>query len=154
MKHRATVLCVRDGRVLLVAKRWGRWAFPGGTCKTNESLSQAAARELAEETRIVTYRVEYLIQFWGARTRHFVFAASLPPFVEAAPANEISRCKWVRLRDLKRTSASISTKGIAHYLLTVRRRPPIGPTLHGASGYPVPGVAEPHDVSHKTCMTS
>jgi hypothetical protein len=30
MKDRATVLCIRDGRVLLVARARSRWALPGG----------------------------------------------------------------------------------------------------------------------------
>ncbi|SEK05556.1 NUDIX hydrolase [Paraburkholderia diazotrophica] len=120
MKHRATVLCIRQDCLLLVAKRGGRWAIPGGRRKRDEVLSRAAARELCEETQLTAYRVDYLFQFWGAHTRHFVFAAQLSPGAEARPDNEIARCRWVKLRDVSRLPASIPTKAIVQYLLRSR----------------------------------
>lgn len=30
IKDRATVLCLRSGRILLVRKKSGKWNFPGG----------------------------------------------------------------------------------------------------------------------------
>jgi len=117
MKHRATVLCIREDRILPVARERGRWAFPGGRCKPREALSQAAVRELFEETQLAVACTDDLFQFWGAHTRHFVFVARLSPAAEARPVNEIARCRWVKLRGVKNLPASIVTKAIADYLL-------------------------------------
>ncbi|HYS68514.1 MAG TPA: NUDIX domain-containing protein [Paraburkholderia sp.] len=52
MRHGATVLCVRANRILLVVKSNGRWALPGGRCKTGEPAHAAVIREPAEETQL------------------------------------------------------------------------------------------------------
>ena len=59
MKRRATVICERDGQVLLVARARGRWAFPGGRVKPSEELTDAAVRELREETGLDAVDVRY-----------------------------------------------------------------------------------------------
>lgn len=42
------------GRVLLIQQPWAEgWMLPGGARKPDESLAEAAARELAEETSVV-----------------------------------------------------------------------------------------------------
>ncbi|BCQ22353.1 NUDIX domain-containing protein [Caballeronia sp. NK8] len=117
MKRRATVICERDGRVLLVARARGRWAFPGGRAEPGEEFSDAAVRELKEETGLDAVHVRYAFQFRGLQTRHFVFIARVGPEAEPVPANEIARCKWCRLEELRRMEASIPTKGIAEIFL-------------------------------------
>ncbi|MDR5763191.1 NUDIX hydrolase [Caballeronia sp. LZ035] len=117
MKRRATVICERDGRVLLVARATGRWAFPGGRIETAEEPADAAGRELQEETGLAALQVRYAFQFRGLRTRHFVFIASVEADATAVPSNEIARCKWIRLKELRSVEASIPTKGIAEIFL-------------------------------------
>ncbi|MFM0196144.1 NUDIX domain-containing protein [Paraburkholderia strydomiana] len=121
MKRRATVICERDGRVLLVARARGRWAFPGGRVKPGEDLANAAIRELSEETGLESERARYAFQFRGLRTRHFVFIARVDIKSDPVPANEISRCKWCRLDELRRIQVSIPTKGIAEIFLRKAR---------------------------------
>ncbi|WP_087135210.1 NUDIX hydrolase [Caballeronia arationis] len=112
MKHRASVVCARNGRILLVRKRRGRWALPGGRRKIDESLSSTATRELLEETRIAALAVHYLFEFWGAATRHYVFVADFSTDAVAEPSSEIWQCQWVGFDEVQRLAASISTKGI------------------------------------------
>jgi 8-oxo-dGTP diphosphatase len=125
MKHRATVLCLRANRILLVARSNGRWALPGGRCKAGEPVSAAAARELLEETRMTDVPLRYIFEFWGIRTRHYVFAAHIPDDVEPIPGNEISRCRWVSVKDINSAWVSVSTRGIVQILL--EESSPVGP---------------------------
>ena len=53
MKERATILCIRDNRILLVARQRSRWALPGGKLRRDEAPHEAALRELEEETMLV-----------------------------------------------------------------------------------------------------
>lgn len=78
MKDRATVLCIRDGRVLLVARARSRWALPGGRIRRDEAPVDTARRELEEETGLVAMELTYLFQFGGLGTLHNVFLAGVP----------------------------------------------------------------------------
>lgn len=63
------IFCIKEGRlrVLLVKRRYapyqGRWAIPGGFVKEEESLEQAALRELEEETGVKDVFLEQLYTF-------------------------------------------------------------------------------------------
>ncbi|HGL6713915.1 MULTISPECIES: NUDIX domain-containing protein [Burkholderiaceae] len=63
MKRRATVICERNGNVLLVARERGRWAFPGGRQKAGEDIASTAIRELDEETGLQVSNNHYLFRF-------------------------------------------------------------------------------------------
>ena len=57
----------RDGKVLLVERAKppkGIWAFPGGHVELGETLEEAAARELQEETGM-TARLQSLLGLYG-----------------------------------------------------------------------------------------
>ncbi|WP_413657899.1 NUDIX hydrolase [Paraburkholderia phenoliruptrix] len=121
MKQRATVICERDGNVLLVARERGRWAFPGGRQKIGEDIASTAIRELGEETGLQVSSSHYLFQFRGLRTRHFVFIVRLTNESEPVPSNEIARCRWVKPQELAKLDTSIPTKGIAEIFLRQSR---------------------------------
>ena len=80
MKERATVLCVRDNRILLVASERSRWALPGGRIRRAEAPHQAALRELEEETMLVANELFYLFQFLDFNRRHIVFFADVAKY--------------------------------------------------------------------------
>jgi 8-oxo-dGTP diphosphatase len=56
LRHVVTdVICTKDGKILLVKRaahllEGGKWAFPAGYVDRDETVMQAAARELHEET--------------------------------------------------------------------------------------------------------
>jgi 8-oxo-dGTP diphosphatase len=112
MKERATIVCTRDDKVLLVARTRSRWSLPGGTVKRTESPFDAARRELEEETSLVTSGLIYLFQFGGLNKRHHVFLASLPQHALAEPRNEISRCRWFHPTKVSTLITSIPTREI------------------------------------------
>jgi 8-oxo-dGTP diphosphatase len=112
MKDRATVLCVRDDRILLVARDRSRWALPGGRIRRDEAPHEAASRELEEETTLIADELMYLFQFNGFNTQHHVFFAEVGPHLVAQPSNEIARCKWFAPVKIATLSASVPTRGI------------------------------------------
>jgi 8-oxo-dGTP diphosphatase len=121
LKKRATVICRRGKRILLVARSQSKWALPGGILKRGEHLSDAALRELKEETRLSGKSAKYLFDFRGKQKHHHVFSCDIPTRAKARPSNEISKCRWVHLDDLARLMTSGPTTGIVK-LMGQRRR--------------------------------
>jgi 8-oxo-dGTP diphosphatase len=78
MQHRisAGALVMKDNRILLVRHQkpgvYDFWVAPGGGVVGNESLAQAAAREVKEESglSVEPTRPVYLEEFFDAHTRH------------------------------------------------------------------------------------
>ncbi|MGE8406353.1 MAG: NUDIX domain-containing protein [Pseudomonas sp.] len=108
-KARATIICLRSGKVLLVRKKGGRWNFPGGSIEAGENPAAAAARELREETRIHSLGLLPLCTLEVGGTVHYIFTAQLGDYAEAVADNEIYACKWVKreqLRELLLTPAA------------------------------------------------
>ena len=116
MKERATVVCWQRGRVLLVERGRTRWSLPGGTIRRGESAADAARRELSEETTLVDYELDYLVQFGGLNKRHQVFFVVLPDDARPQPANEILRCRWFRPRKVATLITSVPTREIVKLL--------------------------------------
>jgi 8-oxo-dGTP diphosphatase len=112
LKRRATVICRRGNRVLLVARRESKWVLPGGMLKRGEHLSHAALRELKEETRLSGKSAKYLFQFRGKQKHHHVFSCEISTRAKARPNNEISKCRWVHLEDIPRLLTSAPTTDI------------------------------------------
>ena len=122
MKARATIICIRDGKVLLVARERSRWSLPGGTIKRSESPLDAARRELQEETSLVGAEVTYLFQFGGLSKRHLVFFVDLPQDASPEPCNEISKCRWFSPTKISTLITSIPTREIVDLFCTHENR--------------------------------
>ena len=75
-RQRATIIVELDGSILLVENRGGLVLLPGGGVHADESRLQAAARELAEETRLVAQSLLFLFEHESATNRHSVFWAA------------------------------------------------------------------------------
>jgi 8-oxo-dGTP diphosphatase len=116
VKQRATVVCQLGTRILLVSRDGTRWSLPGGKASNGEALQEAASRELVEETRLHAKRMRYLFDFTGVRTCHHVFAAQFDSGQVPVPSNEITRCQWVKVTDVRHYPTSTCTQGIVDIL--------------------------------------
>jgi len=100
-----------DDRILLVKRRDppmpGQWAIPGGRVEWGETLADAAAREVLEETGIAVHIGEIIYVFesitgddgTGRPALHYVivdFAASpAEPAAKPMPADDALDARWV-----------------------------------------------------------
>ncbi|AOJ71568.1 MULTISPECIES: NUDIX hydrolase [Burkholderia] len=110
---RVAVIAVtfRGDEVILVQRgkepQKGTWGFPGGSVEPGESLRDAAARELFEETGVRAeigepFDVVEVIGFDPAgRHHHYVLIAMLCRHAEGAlrPGDDAADCRWVRVPD-------------------------------------------------------
>ncbi|CAE6737248.1 NUDIX hydrolase [Paraburkholderia haematera] len=123
MKDRASVVCVRENRILLVARERSRWALPGGRIRRDETPLEAALRELSEETTLAAIELTYLFQFTGFNTLHHVFFADVAHHASVQPSNEIAKCRWFAPVKIATLSASIPTRGIVALFFRYIRTP-------------------------------
>jgi len=144
MKARATIICCRDGKVLLVARTRSRWSLPGGTIKRSESPLAAARRELEEETSLVGTDVTYLFQFGGLSKRHLVFFVDLPPDACPEPRNEISKCRWFSPTKISTLVTSIPTREIVDLFVTNENHGETPSVAIDKPAGPLNGAAQPY----------
>ena len=100
LKIRATVICLRDNKVLLVRKTQKKWNLPGGRVESDEAPTQAAQRELLEEIGLEAEQLDFVIQLELYETLHHIFHAQLPTSQAPQPLNEIAECCWFPLEFL------------------------------------------------------
>jgi ADP-ribose pyrophosphatase YjhB (NUDIX family) len=108
---------VHQGRVLLVQRGTeplkGRWSIPGGLIEVGESLHEAVAREVREETGLVVEPVELVelldrIHREGERVRyHYVIADYLCRVVSGTllAASDAAAVRWVERAEWNSHSA-------------------------------------------------
>ena len=112
-----SVLLVRRGKAPLR----DTWAFPGGLVEFGESLAEAAAREVLEETGMTVAigeaidRAEIILRDEsGAAVRHYVrgvFAGAGRAGVRVA-GDDAAEARWVELGDLPRFPKTPDTERI------------------------------------------
>ncbi len=92
LRERATVVVIRDGKVLLVHGFTPTFAMPGGGIEPGETPADAAERELFEETGLKATRNEFQFVLETAIHRHHVFMIEADGEVEAGP--EVREYHW------------------------------------------------------------
>ncbi|MCE0881768.1 MULTISPECIES: NUDIX domain-containing protein [Pseudomonas] len=101
IKFRATIICLRSGKVLLVRKKGGKWNFPGGSIEPGESPHTAAARELREETSIEGHGLLSLCSIRVGSVVHHIFTTRFHDNEKAVADNEIVACRWVPRSEIR-----------------------------------------------------
>ncbi len=120
-------LVEEDLQVLLVKRKYapyaGMWAIPGGFVHGDESLEEAAVRELAEETGVKDVYFEQLYTFGDPhrdpRTRVITVAYfALVPFneIQHQPGEEASETGWFSVFDIP--SLAFDHQEIVDYAIT------------------------------------
>ena len=117
----ALAVVIRDDQVLLVQRAnppdAGLWGFPGGKIELGETLLDAAARELFEETGVTARprRAFDALDAYdhaedGTISRHFVLVAVLCDWQSGEPmaGDDARDAGWVALRDME-TALALST---------------------------------------------
>ena len=97
-RHRATLVLMRDDRVLLVRDR-GRetYALPGGGIEDGELPIVAAARELHEETGLEATAIRYLFTYEGKYNDHHMFEVEADG--EVVVSGEVDGFTWWDMED-------------------------------------------------------
>ncbi|HYG44936.1 MAG TPA: NUDIX hydrolase [Bordetella sp.] len=112
---------VRNGHVLLVRRAHapdaGRWAFPGGKIGLDESVHDAALRELYEETRVRAHAVQVFDardvhdrDAQGGLRRHYILIAVLCRWIDGEPVagDDALEARWFPIASLDRQDLALS----------------------------------------------
>jgi len=103
----AAAVIIRDGRLLLLEDRWGRWGLPSGFVEKDESAEETLHREVLEELGVecrvlAPHSVD--IDWAGPEGTVFIlmrYTASLASD-DFAPNEEVVRLAWVAPDEVSR----------------------------------------------------
>lgn len=116
--HHNRVLLIRRGSEPLK----GKWSIPGGLLELGEDLSEAARRELKEETGLDVEPLEIVEVFdrifrRGRRVRyHYVIVDYICRLKggRLRPASDVLEAHWVRREDLGKYHLTRKATAVAH----------------------------------------
>lgn len=123
-------LVLRDNKILLVKRNHppaeGLWAVPGGRINLGETLKQAAAREVKEETGLEiipgepVYSFDSIHRDADGRVRfHYVIIDLLAEYKSGTlkAGDDASDVRWFSVDDLEKIQVNESTKKLVKQYL-------------------------------------
>jgi ADP-ribose pyrophosphatase YjhB (NUDIX family) len=123
---------IRDGKVLLVQRARppanGLYSLPGGVVEVGETLAEAVAREVREETSLeiepvalAGFRETIGRDADGRIERHFVILPFVARWLAGEPRlnHELSDARWLRPADI---AGLATTPGLAEIVATAFKR--------------------------------
>lgn len=109
-----------NGHILLIRRRSGDWAIPGGKIDTGERAADAAVRELREETGLDLYGYEGAVVYegyvddprntdnsWMETSARYFFVEDSTPAVQGA--DDAIQAKWFRAETIEELTQAIRT---------------------------------------------
>lgn len=102
-RAKATVICSRNDKVLLVRRKGARWKFPSGLLVTGEAPIVAAAREIWEALALHCTGLNAVGTVEVGNVIHHIFTTDLPDGSGVALGRGIVACKWVCWEELSPT---------------------------------------------------
>ncbi|MEH6416551.1 NUDIX domain-containing protein [Pseudomonas sp. CGJS7] len=93
-ERHSTVICLQDGKVLMVRKEAPQWSLPGGKIDPGEDHLEAAQRELREETTLPFTNAEFVQHYVFETEEHYLYQMPVPDSVVPHAASEILECQW------------------------------------------------------------
>lgn len=111
----ALAVLVADNQVLLVRRAnppdRGKWGFPGGKIERGEPVTEAARRELAEETGVTAEAMDVLTALDVIGTdHHYVLVAvrCQGPWAAPVAGDDAAEARWFVLSDLATDPSAFS----------------------------------------------
>ncbi|WP_145254387.1 NUDIX domain-containing protein [Pseudomonas sp. DE0157] len=103
VKAKATVICSRNDRVLLVRRKGARWKLPSGLIAPGEAPIVAAARELWKALALHSTGLKAVGIVEVGNVLHHIFTTDLPDGCSIALGRGIVACKWICWEELRPT---------------------------------------------------
>ncbi|MFJ4454182.1 NUDIX domain-containing protein [Pseudomonas sp. NPDC089392] len=102
-KAKVTIICSRNGQVLLVRRKGAKWKFPSGLLATGEAPIVAAAREVWKALALRCSGLNGVGTIEVGNVLHHIFTTDFADGCSVSLGTGIVACKWIGWEDLSST---------------------------------------------------
>ena len=117
LRAKATIICSRNDKILLVRRKGSKWKFPSGVLAPGEAPIVAAARELWKALTLHCSGLNPVGTVEVGHVLHHIFTTDIPASRCVALGRGIVACKWICWEDLsssmlKPTAAALLSRDL------------------------------------------